>query len=125
MQRRLEQPVLLDVLGELVESHFDGQRNAKTPLDLLVEPDAAPDGVQGLLLPAVPLQQASADGLARVMGECQDDAFEDVGFPFEVKAVPRASSWGPRRRLTRNITRSMGIFGRTTMARPPVRRAPT
>ena len=87
VQRGLEQPVLFDVLGELVKGHFNGQRYAETPLDLRIEPDAAPDGVQGLLLLAVSLQQASPDGLTDVVSEGRDDTFQYIGIRGQIEGV--------------------------------------
>ena len=115
VQRGLEQPVLLNVLGELVKGHFNGQRYAETPPDLLVEPDAAPDSVQGLLIPAVSLQQAPPDGLTGVVSEGRDDTFQYIGIWGQIEGVlppiPGVECVG---KVIRNITRSTGILGRTT-----------
>ena len=62
VQRGLEQPILLDVLSELVKGHFNGQRDAEATLDLFAEPDAAPDSMKRLLLPPISLQQAAPHG---------------------------------------------------------------
>ena len=88
VNRGLEQPVLLDVLGELVEGDLDGQRDAETPADLVAETDAAPDGVERVLLPAVALKQAALDGLAGAVGECECNRFKDIGVTSKLERVP-------------------------------------
>ena len=75
----LEQPVLFDILGELVEADLDGQWDAETPPDLVAEADASPHRGERVLLPPVALKQAAVDGLPGVVREGEGDRFEHVG----------------------------------------------
>ena len=81
--RGLEQPVLLDVLGVLVEGDLDGQRDVEAPPDLVAEADAAPHGVERVLLPPVALEQAPLDGPLGAAGEGEGDRFEDPVHPLQ------------------------------------------
>ena len=94
VNRGLDQPVLLDVLGELVESDLDRQRDAEAPADLIAETDAAPHGVECVLLPAVALKQAALDGLAGAVGEGEGNRFKDVVVAGQLERGPSASSSG-------------------------------
>ena len=78
VNRGLEQPVLLDVLGELVEGDLNGQRDAEAPPYLFVEPDASPHGVERVLLPPVAVEQPALDGLPGAAGKGEGNRFEDV-----------------------------------------------
>ena len=51
----LEQPVLFDVLGELVQCDFNGKRGVEAPPDLVAELDSAPHSIERVLLPTVAL----------------------------------------------------------------------
>ena len=96
--RGLQQPVLLDVLGELVEGDLDGQRDAEAPCNLVPEPDAAPHGGQRVLLPPVALEQAPLDGTLRAAGEGKGNRFEDAVRRFcNPKASVPPCPWGPTR----------------------------
>ena len=46
--------------------------------DLVGKPDLTPHGVESILLPAVPPQQAAADSLLRAVGEGQGNGLQDV-----------------------------------------------
>ena len=71
---RSHELVFEDVVGEFVEAQFDRQPRAEAPAQLLGDPDAAADRLQGLLFCPVAVQQSLGEGSPGGGGQCQREA---------------------------------------------------
>ena len=84
---RLHQPVRRNVVRELVVLDFQRHGEAEPAPELLLDADAAANGMQRFLLGPIPVQQSGGERLPRGRLELQRQQLHDVLHVPEVEAV--------------------------------------